>query len=154
MHHLQTLILAALMGLLVLAMPLRMIVASHEAFLEGDSDSGGESDVGNTAVSVANGLVGSVGAGSAALNNKSSGSTAAICALFGCAAAAQSDGNVSTTTSGAKINITGPIINIWGPIVIISKSLIESIESVACCNLTAANIETLRPSKRFDRLFS
>ncbi|KAM3514640.1 hypothetical protein MY11210_001746 [Beauveria gryllotalpidicola] len=44
--------------------------------LEGDSDSGGESDIGNDAVSVANGLLGSGGAGSAALNNQTSGSTA------------------------------------------------------------------------------
>lgn len=122
MCHLQSLIFTALTGLLVIAVPLRVIVTIPEAFLEGDSDSGGESEVGNTAVSVANGLVGTVGAGSAALNNKSSGSTATVCTMFGCAAAAQSDGNVSTATAGSNIQVTGPIINILGPIIILSKA--------------------------------
>lgn len=122
MHHLQSLIFTTLMGLLVIAMPLRVVITIPEAFLEGDSDSGGESEVGNTAVSVANGLAGSVGAGSAALNNKSSGSTATVCTMFGCAAAAESDGNVSTTTVGSNIHVTGPIINISAPMIVLSKA--------------------------------
>jgi hypothetical protein len=122
MYHLQSLIFTVLMAL-VIALPLQIVITIPEAFLEGDSDSGGESEVGNTAVSVANGLVvGSVGAGSAALNNKSSGSTATVCTMFGCAAAAQSDGNVSTTTSGSNIHASGPIINILGPIIVLSKA--------------------------------
>jgi hypothetical protein len=123
MIHIQALAFTALTGLLVIAMPIRTIVAFHEAFLEGDSDAGGESDIGNTAVSVANGFMGSVGAGSAALNNNSSGSTVAICTIFGCASAAQSDGHVSTIASSTNVTIFSPIINVWGPIVVFGKKL-------------------------------
>lgn len=122
LYHLQSLILTFLMGLHVIALPTRVITIP-EAFLEGDSDSGGESEVGNTAVSVANGLAGNVGAGSAALNNKSSGSTTVVCTLFGCASAAQSDGNVSTASDGSKMDFTGPIINIWGPILLVPPAM-------------------------------
>ncbi|TQV99501.1 hypothetical protein IF1G_01716 [Cordyceps javanica] len=90
--------------------------------LEGDSDSGGESDIGNDAVSVANGFLGSGGAGSAALNGHTSGSTAVFCSLFACASAAQSDGKVSTSATGATINATGPLISIKGPLVVIKAS--------------------------------
>ncbi len=90
--------------------------------LEGDNDSGGESDVGNDAVSVANGLLGSGGAGSAALNNQTSGSTAVFCSLFACASAAQSDGKVSTSATGARIHASGPLISIKGPLVVIQAS--------------------------------
>ncbi|KAJ3498148.1 hypothetical protein NLG97_g1352 [Lecanicillium saksenae] len=89
--------------------------------LEGDNDSGGESDIGNDAVSVANGLLGG-GAGSAALNNKTSGSTAVFCSLFACASAAQSDGKVSTSATGARIHASGPLISIKGPLVVIQAS--------------------------------
>ncbi|KAK8140794.1 hypothetical protein G3M48_001893 [Beauveria asiatica] len=92
--------------------------------LEGDSDSGGESDIGNDAVSVANGLLGSGGAGSAALNNQTSGSTAVFCSLFACASAAQSDGKVSTSASGATIAAaaSGPLVSVQGPLVVINVS--------------------------------
>lgn len=90
--------------------------------LEGDNDSGGESDIGNDAVSVANGLLGSGGAGSAALNNRTSGSTAVFCSLFACASAAQSDGKVSTSATGARIHASGPLISIKGPLVVIQAS--------------------------------
>ncbi|KAM3426598.1 hypothetical protein MY4824_009901 [Beauveria thailandica] len=92
--------------------------------LEGDSDSGGESDIGNDAVSVANGLLGSGGAGSAALNNQTSGSTAVFCSLFACASAAQSDGKVSTSASGATITAaaSGPLVSVQGPLVVINVS--------------------------------
>ncbi|KAJ6788157.1 hypothetical protein PWT90_03258 [Aphanocladium album] len=86
---------------------------------EGDSDSGGESNVGNDAVSVANGFLGSGGAGSAALNNQTSGSTTVFCSLFACASAAQSDGKVSTSATGAKIHASGSLISIKGPLVVI-----------------------------------
>ncbi|KAJ3479865.1 hypothetical protein NLG97_g8210 [Lecanicillium saksenae] len=87
--------------------------------LEGDSDSGGESDIGNDAVSVANGLLGG-GAGSAALNNHTAGSTSVFCSIFACASAAQSDGSVSTKAAGSTINASGPLINITGPLVVIN----------------------------------
>lgn len=90
--------------------------------LEGDSDSGGESDIGNDAVSVANGFLGSGGAGSAALNNQTSGSTAVFCSLFACASAAQSDGKVSTSASGATITASGPLVSVKGPLVVINVS--------------------------------
>ncbi|KAM3499015.1 hypothetical protein MY10362_007701 [Beauveria mimosiformis] len=90
--------------------------------LEGDNDSGGESDIGNDAVSVANGLLGSGGAGSAALNNQTSGSTAVFCSLFACASAAQSDGKVSTSASGATITASGPLVSLKGPLVVINVS--------------------------------
>ncbi|KAH8715696.1 hypothetical protein HC256_004492 [Beauveria bassiana] len=92
--------------------------------LEGDSDSGGESDIGNDAVSVANGLLGSGGAGSAALNNQTSGSTAVFCSLFACASAAQSDGKVSTSASSGPRTITasGPLVSVKGPLVVINVS--------------------------------
>ncbi len=93
-----------------------------EAFLEGDSDSGGESALGNTAVSVANGQMGG-GTGSAALSNKTSGSTSSFCSLLACTSAAQSDGKVSTSTAGVDIsNHTGPLIGVKGPLVIIMNS--------------------------------
>ncbi|KAM3566905.1 hypothetical protein ARSEF4850_000076 [Beauveria asiatica] len=92
--------------------------------LEGDSDSGGEGDIGNDAVSVANGLLGSGGAGSAALNNQTSGSTAVFCSLFACASAAQSDGKVGTSASGATMAAAagGPLVSVQGPLVVINVS--------------------------------
>lgn len=92
-----------------------------EAFLEGDSDSGGESNVGNTAVSVANALLGSGGGtGSAALNGVTSGSTSAFCSLLACSSAAQSDGKVSTTAAVVNLNnVTGPLISITGPLIVV-----------------------------------
>ncbi|OAA67375.1 hypothetical protein ISF_03551 [Cordyceps fumosorosea ARSEF 2679] len=98
--------------------------------LEGDSDSGGESAVGNDAVSVANGFLGGGGVGSAALNNRTSGSTAVFCSLFSCAAAAQSDGRVSTSTSGANIRVSGgrgPLVSVKGPLVVINASRTSSV---------------------------
>lgn len=118
MYCLKSLILTVLMGFIAMAMPIIVAVSIPEAIFEGDSDSGGESDVGNSAVSVANGLAGSVGVGSAALNNNSVGSTAVVCSALSCASAAQSDGNVSTAAAGANIHITGPVITITGPITI------------------------------------
>lgn len=92
-------------------------------FLEGDNDSGGESDIGNDAVSVANGLFGSGGAGSAALNGLTEGSTSVFCSLFACAAASQSDGKTSTTAAGANINVKGSVIvNITGPLLVVNLS--------------------------------
>ena len=87
-------------------------------FLEGDSDSGGEGPLGNDANSVANGLLGTVGAGSTALNSLAEGSTTTVCGLLGCAAAAQSNGNVSTAVGGAEVNVEGGLtINVSGPLV-------------------------------------
>ncbi|KAM3478579.1 hypothetical protein MY8738_005900 [Beauveria namnaoensis] len=102
-----------------------------EAFLEGDSDSGGESDIGNDAVSVANGFLGSGGAGSAALNNQTSGSTAVFCSLFACASAAQSDGKVSTSASSSGpstiTRASGPLVSVKGPLVVINVSRTSSV---------------------------
>ncbi|KAM3535904.1 hypothetical protein MY4038_000954 [Beauveria bassiana] len=99
--------------------------------LEGDSDSGGESDIGNDAVSVANGLLGSGGAGSAALNNQTSGSTAVFCSLFACASAAQSDGKVSTSASSSGpstiARASGPLVSVKGPLVVINVSRTSSV---------------------------
>ncbi|EGX96824.1 hypothetical protein CCM_01482 [Cordyceps militaris CM01] len=98
--------------------------------LEGDSDSGGESDTGNDAVSVANGLLGSGGAGSAALNNRTSGSTAVFCSLFACASAAQSDGKVSTSATGVSTidaRRGGPLVSVKGPLVVINVSRTSSV---------------------------
>lgn len=97
-----------------------------EAFLESDVDAGGESAVGNDAVGVASGLTGQGGAGSTALNNNSQGATSVFCSLFSCAAAAESDGKVSTAVGGGNINATGPLIQIKGPLITIKASKKEN----------------------------
>lgn len=101
---------------------------------EGDSDSGGESKLGNTAVSVANGILGSGGVGSAGLNSNTSGSASVFCSLFVCASAAQSDGKVSTSSSEASINATGPVISITGPLIVV-----QIFRALARLSLTATN---------------
>lgn len=97
-----------------------------EAFLESDADAGGESAVGNDAVAVASGLTGQGGVGSTALNNNSQGATSVFCSLFSCAAAAESDGKVSTAVSSGSINATGPLVQITGPLITIKASKKET----------------------------
>lgn len=97
-----------------------------EAFLESDADAGGESAVGNDAVAVASGLTGQGGVGSTALNDKSQGATSVFCSLFACAAAAESDGKVTTAVSSGSINATGPLIQIKGPLITIKASKKET----------------------------
>lgn len=97
-----------------------------EAFLESDADAGGESAVGNDAVAVASGLTGQGGVGSTALNSNTQGATSVFCSLFSCAAAAESDGKVSTAVSSGSINATGPLIQIKGPLITIKASKKET----------------------------
>jgi len=51
----------------------------EDGWLEGDNDSGGETETGGDANSVANGLLGQVGVGSAAFNNGSTSSSSSAC---------------------------------------------------------------------------
>jgi hypothetical protein len=95
--------------------------AIPNGFLESDSDSGGESAEGNTAVSVASGMLGSGGTGSAVLNHATSGSTSSFCSLLSCTSAAESDGVVNTTTAGTTIShVKGPLFTVTGPLIVVT----------------------------------
>ncbi|MCJ1330522.1 hypothetical protein MMC10_007207 [Thelotrema lepadinum] len=77
-----------------------------EAFLEGDSDSGGEDGGSGDANSVANGYpANSVGVGSSSFNDEGSTSGGSACTLFVCSSetSAQNENGTSSETSGSGL---------------------------------------------------
>jgi len=84
----------------------------EDGFLEGDSDSGGETNDGGTAVSVANGALGQVGVGQSAQNPNGVEGSSSACSITGCASSSAAANNQSTSSSSASSGlINGGVAN-------------------------------------------